>query len=182
MSTTYPDTRNARSTCASGAITAEYTVASALGDASTETSRTAIGLRASALRSRPVHPSARMAAVRRSPATVVLMFVFIDLCRSLFQNRPAPPRDPSALACSGDSPPQDSTGSSRPRSTALLAAHIDYASPAGSLCSTPEAPPQAPVPFVPRRSVDIDVRRRRGPGLRCPSIPTPLVSPRPAST
>jgi hypothetical protein len=70
MSTTYPETRNARSTCAFGVMTAEYAVDPALDEDSTATSRTGVGLRASSFAARLAHPPVRIAALTTKPSRV----------------------------------------------------------------------------------------------------------------
>src|SRR5262245_27214481 len=112
----YPDTRNARSTCALGAMIAEYVVDSAPLEASTVTSRTAFGVRASvSVAARPAHPHVWTAATATKTRTVRKCRMFMGPCPWPFQNRLAPSRDPSMPAYSDDSLPQDSIGVWRPR-------------------------------------------------------------------
>src|SRR4030095_15814887 len=108
---TYPDTRNARSTCAFGAMMAEYAVGSTALEASTVASRTAFGIRSSVSPpARPTQLHVRTQAMVTEGRAVGNAPVFIGLCPWPFQSRPAPLRDPSRPAYSGGSRPQDSPG------------------------------------------------------------------------
>src|SRR5262245_6536246 len=98
MSTTDPGTRNVRSTCAFGVITAEYVVAPASVEASTVATRTAVAGRASALAPRPPHPQIATAATIVTARHVSTSYVFIDPCPALVRNRPAPSRGSSGPA------------------------------------------------------------------------------------